>query len=125
MGRDGMFFMRRATVVLLSALTFLAACDYLPFDYTEIRLILENPTQFEGKEVKVRGAVVDVLKIPILEIRVFMLDDGTAQMPIQTSGPVPGLKQNVHLKGRVESTAIIGGKSLGLRVMEVERLQTR
>ena len=117
--------MTRATTAILLAAAALAACDYLPTGYTEIRLILENPTQFEGKEVKVRGTVVDVMKIPILEIRVFMLSDGTGQIPIQTTGSVPAAKQNVSLKGRVESTAIIGGQSLGLRIMEIDRLQTR
>ena len=53
------------------------------------------------------------------------VNDGTGQIPVQTSSPVPGFKQNVSLKGRVESTAIIGGQSFGLRIMEVERLQTR
>ena len=117
--------MKRATVVIVLAVTFLAACDYLPIGYTEIRSIVANPTQYEGKEVKVRGAVVDVLKVPILEIRVFMLNDGTGQIPIQTSAPVPGINQNVSLKGRLESTVIIGGQSLGLRIMEVERLLVR
>ena len=100
----------------------LPGCDQLPFGYTELRAIAENPAQFEGKEVKVRGTVVDVVKLPILEIRVFVLKDETGQMPVQTTNAVPALNQEVMLKGRVESTAIIGGQSLGLRIMETQRL---
>jgi cytochrome c-type biogenesis protein CcmE len=102
----------------------LAACDQLPFGYTDLRAIEQNPAQYEGKEVKVRGTVVDVLKLPIVDIRVFTLRDETGQLPIHTNGAVPALKQSVAVKGRVESAAIIGGQSLGLRVVEIERLRT-
>jgi hypothetical protein len=102
--------------------TGLAGCDQLPFGYTELRAIAENPARFEGKEVKVKGTVVDVMKLPILEIRVFVLKDATGQMSVQTSNAMPALNQNVVLKGRVESTAIIGGQSLGVRIMETQRL---
>jgi len=115
-------FSRPAVVAVLAA-ALLAACDLLPIGYTDIRAIVASPPQFEGREVKIRGTVTDVVKVPLIEIRVFVLDDGTGRIPVQTSGTLPALKQSVSLKGRIESAAIIGGQSLGLRVMETERLR--
>lgn len=106
----------------LLLVTALTGCDQLPFGYTELGAITENPAQFEGKEVKVKGTVVDVTKLPFLEVRMFVLKDDTGQVSVQTTNAVPALNQTVALKGRVESTAIINGQSLGLHIKETKRL---
>ena len=100
----------------------LLGCDYVPFGFSSIQEITANPAQFEGREIKIAGTVVDVLKIPILEIRVYVLKDDTGQIAVATNGVLPGMNQKIAIRGVVESAAIIGGQSLGLHVTEVKRL---
>ncbi len=109
-------------VLLAAMLTLVAGCDYLPFGFTPVGDIIGNPAKFEGQEVRIKGTVADSVKIPLLEIRVFTLDDGTGQVPVATNGIMPGVHQKVAVRGRVESAAIIGGQSIGLHVTEIKRL---
>ncbi len=112
----------KVPLLLAAVLTLVAGCDYLPFGFTPVGDIVANPAKFEGQEVRIKGTVAEALKIPLLEIRVFTLDDGTGQVPVATSGIMPGSQQKVAVRGRVESAAIIGGQSIGLHVTEIKRL---
>jgi hypothetical protein len=109
-----------AVAVLAAAL--LAGCDYLPFGYTSIREITAAPASFEGKEVKLKGEVTDITKVPLLDLKSFVLHDGTGEIAVTTKGALPAVKSKVALAGTVASAAIIGGQSLGLHVSEIKRL---
>lgn len=111
----------RIWFVLLVALT-LAGCDYLPFGYTPVRDIVAAPANFEGKEVKLRGTVRDVTKLPVLNVKTYTLRDDTAEITVATEGNLPAVNDRISLKGIVKSALIIGGQSLGLRVEETKRL---
>ncbi len=106
----------------LLAAALLAGCDYLPFGYTPIKAIVAAPTSFEGKEVKLKGRVKDITKLPIVDLKSFMLQDGTGEISVTTRGNLPAVSDNVALKGTVTSMAIIGGQSMGLHVKEIKRL---
>ncbi len=99
----------------------MGGCDYLPFGTTPIKDIVAAPANFEGKEVKLRGTVTSVTKVPLLDIRQYTLDDGSGEIAVVASGDLPAEKTKVMVKGKVESTAIIAGQSLGLRLRESER----
>lgn len=113
---------RSGASVALAAAFALAGCDYLPFGYTPLKEIVAAPAQFEGREVKVKGRVTDVIKLPILG-QAYALEEGGAEVMVSTQGALPALKAEVALKGTVKSTAIIGGQSLGLRIEETQRLR--
>lgn len=100
----------------------LAGCDYLPFGYTPIKEIVSAPANFEGREVKIKGTVKDVVKLPILG-QAFVLQEEGADISVMTQGTLPKMNSEVALKGTVKSAAIIGGQSLGLRVEETRRLR--
>ncbi len=113
---------RLFTVVLaLAAGLVLAGCDYLPFGYTPVKDILAAPANFEGKEVKLKGRVKDVVKL--LGLKAFTLQDETGQITVVTGGNLPAANDTVVLKGTVKSAVIVGGQSMGLRVEETERLR--
>jgi hypothetical protein len=116
-----MGMLRPAAVVLIAALA-LAGCDYLPFGYTPLKEIVAAPAQFEGREVKVKGRVGDVIKLPILG-QAYTLQEGGAEVMVTTQGTLPAANTEVALNGTVKSTAIIGGQSLGLRIEETKRLR--
>ncbi|MBX3662532.1 MAG: hypothetical protein KF804_08790 [Burkholderiales bacterium] len=103
------------------AVLLLAGCDALPFGDTPIRDITAAPANFEGKEVKLRGKVTSVTKLPILDLRSYTLQDATGEISVTTRGELPAADETVGLRGTVRSAAIIGGQSLGLRVEEIRR----
>lgn len=117
--------MRTPKSVLAALLTALAlaGCDYLPFGYTPIKDIVAAPANFEGKEVKVKGKVRDVIKLPILDFKAYTLYEEGGEIAVTTHGALPAANAEIALKGTVKSAVIIGGQSLGLRVEETQRLR--
>ena len=109
----------RSAVCLLAA-TCLAGCDYLPFGFTKIGEIAAKASQFEGREVK----VTEISKIPLLNIKSYVLQDDTGTITVITTGTLPAMDQEVGLRGIVESMLIVGGQSFGLTLKEIARLRT-
>lgn len=110
---------------LLSALgVTLAAggCNMIPIGFTTIKEITEAPAHFDGKEIKLKGKVKSVTKVALLDIKLFVLDDGTGQVMIIPTENMPAENETVALSGVVENVAIIGGQSLGMHIKETRRL---
>lgn len=105
------------------AAALLEGCDHLPFGYTPIKDIAAAPATFEGKAVKLKGKVLDITRLPIIELKAFTLQDETGQITVTTQGNLPAVNDAVALEGTVKSAIIIGGQSLGLRVEETKRLR--
>jgi hypothetical protein len=116
--------MRLAKVVVgvLVLAPILGGCDYLPFGYTPVKEITANAAGFEGREIKVKGTVVDVLKIPVLG-QAYTLEQDHAQIVVVTAGLLPALKSEVALKGTVRSAVIVSGNAIGTRIEETKRLR--
>ena len=112
---------RRRVLAVLCLCLVLPGCDYLPFGYTPAKEITSNPASFEGREVKLKGRVVDVVRLPVLG-QAYTLEQDGAQLFVVTRGELPAVKSEVALKGMVRSVAIIGGKALGTQVEETKRL---
>jgi len=112
----------RAISIALLAAFMVAGCDYLPFGYTPVKDIVSAPAGFEGKEVKLKGRVKDITKLPFLNLKMYTLQDETGEIGITTQGDLPAANESIALKGTVRSAVIIGGQSLGLRVEETRRL---
>jgi cytochrome c-type biogenesis protein CcmE len=116
--------LRSVTVALsVACAVVLAGCDYLPFGYTPVKDITAAPANFEGKEVKLKGKVRDVIKLPIVDLKAYTLQDESGEITVTTHGALPSANAEVALKGIVKSAVIIGGHSLGLRVEETKRLR--
>ena len=107
------------TAIALAAALSLAACDY--FGFTPIKEIVDAPGQFEGKEVKIKGAVAS--PVQVLSLRTFIVKDETGEIAVTTNGSLPPAGAQVAVKGTVRSAVIVGGKSAGLRVEETQRLR--
>ncbi len=110
-------------VLLLAGLLALGGCVYLPVGYTSIKEINEAPANFDGKEVKVKGTVKDLTKIPFLDVKQYVLDDGTGEILVITEGTLPAERETVVVRGKVESPVIVGGQALGLHLKEIERVR--
>ena len=106
---------------LLVVTGVVVGCSLFDFGFTQIGEIIKNPSQFDGKEVKVRGRVVDVVKLPFLETKMYTLKDETGQFLVITAGDMPAMGSEARVKGIIQNVAIIGGQSLGLHLKESER----
>ena len=100
----------------------LSGCDYLPFGFTPIGQVVGQAASFEGREVKLRGRVVDVNKIPVLNISIYTLRDDSGEIVVVQPVELPGIGDEVALRGRVESLFILAGQGLGTTVKEIGRL---
>ena len=108
-------------VILLGVIGVLCK-DYMPFGFTEIGQLSARPQSFEGKQVKVKGKVVGTLKVPFIESKSYVLDDGTGEVTVTTNFALPTKGDKVALVAVGNSAAIIGGDSIGFRLQEIEKL---
>ncbi len=111
-----------ARSVIIAAMLMLAACDQLGIGYTSVAEIRAAPGQYEGKEVKVRGVARAVTRMPLVDVRTFILEQDGSELLVITEATLPGEGERIALRGIVHSAAIIEGQALGLRVHEIERL---
>ena len=109
-------------LMLLFCLPLLAGCDNSPFGFVKIGDITSQPASYEGKEVKVRGEVTDVAKIPFIETMIYTLRDDTGEITVFTFDNLPQVHQRLAITGKVQSAAIIGGEAFGVRLKESRRL---
>ncbi len=114
-------FMLIVIVLLLGVVGFLTK-DYLPFGFIEIAEINKSPNKFEGQKVKVKGEVVDRLKIPFFDSKSYVIDDGTGRVTVLTNIALPEIGSYVAIIAIGSNTAIIGGESIGFRLQEIKVL---
>ncbi len=109
-------------LVFAVAAALVGGCDYSPFGYTPIKDLVAAPASFEGKEVKLKGKVTDITRVPIVELKSFVVQDDTGEIAVITQGTLPAVNDTVKLAGTVTSAVIFGGQAFGLHVKEVRRL---
>lgn len=109
-------------LLLVGLLLGLAGCDYLPFGFTPIADVLSQSAAFEGREVKLQGRVVDVNKIPFLNIEIYTLRDDSGEIIVTRPAELPRVGDTLAVRGRVESLMILGGEGLGTTFRETGRL---
>lgn len=96
-------------------------CDRFPIRAVNINDIQSNPTKYETKEIIICGKVTNVVKIPFVGIRMYMVNDGSGELPVIAGATLPGLNENVTVTGIVDSTMIIGDQTIGLKLREIKR----
>lgn len=113
---------------LFAALTVMGlllagGCASLPVGFTDVREIKAAPANFDGKEVKLKGRLKVLAKVPLIEVALYSLDDGTGEiMVIPAEKTLPVDQGTIAISGVVESMAIVGGSSLGLHIKDARKL---
>ena len=108
----------------LALLFGLGGCDHLGIGVTPIAEIVRDPGKFKGQEVHLKGTVRDTRTIPVLNARSYVLEDPTGEISVTAKGELPAKGDKLVVRGRVESLAIIGGKSFGTGLTEFDRSKT-
>jgi hypothetical protein len=123
--KQGKVFLRATAfwAILVLCTSLFSGCDYLPTGRVTIKDIISNPSQYDGKEVKVKGVVSDVTKIPLVGVKFYVLNDQNAQIFVVPKESVPASKSTVTVIGVVKNVAIIGGESIGPHIEEVRRVE--
>lgn len=104
-------------------LFLIVSCDYAPWGYTKIGEITKSPSSFEGKQLKLKGVVKNVVKIPLTDVKIYELDDGTGEIIVVAQGSLPSLNGEISVKGKIESMAVLGTQAIGLRLIEEKRFE--
>jgi hypothetical protein len=99
----------------------LSGCEQLDYGYTQIGDLLKNPSRYNGMEVKVRGTVTGVVKLPFFSVKMYTIKDDTGEVPVLTYDTLPGLDAEVRVRGALQTMAIVGKDTIGLHVREIKR----
>ena len=88
---------------------------------TPISQLNASPANFDGKEVMLRGVAKDVTRMPLFNLKSYVLKDDSGEATILTERELPKMNEEIRVKVRVGNLAIINGESLGTTFVEVER----
>jgi hypothetical protein len=99
---------------LATLLVAVAACGTVGCTgATEIDKLLSNPEQYNGEEVKVRGTVTNAVRIPLVDIRIYHVQDATGEVVVLTSEELPSRGDEVSVKGTFSTLGSVNGRGLG------------
>jgi hypothetical protein len=115
--------MRRllALGALLTAL-LVPSCSQLGIGFTKIGDLLANPHKYSAQEVRVRGRVTNVLKLPFVATKIYSIRDDSGEINVRTDREAPLVEATeVRVKGVLDTVATIGNQNVGLHLREVER----
>ncbi len=90
---------------------------------TAIHEINTAPANFDGKEVMLSGITKNPTRIPVIDLKAYVLEDNTGEVIILTDAELPAMGIAVTVRVRIESLAIINGEALGTTVVELQRYE--
>jgi hypothetical protein len=94
--------------ILFWLILALTACDTL-FP-TPIAKIIQNPRNYEGKQVMVSGRVVDTFSLVV--VRYFVIKDDTGEIAVVTERSTPKKGEQIKVIGKVEEAFALGDQQL-------------
>ena len=88
-----------------------------------INEINTSPVNFDGKEVKLRGIAKNPTRLPLVNLKSYVLEDESGEITILTELDLPKMNEKITIRVRVKSLAIVKGEAVGLTVTELERYE--
>jgi uncharacterized protein YdeI (BOF family) len=88
---------------------------------TPVADIVKSPASFDGKEVTLRGTAKDQTRIPLVDMKSYVLKDNSGEIMILTDGELPKTDEKLTVKVKVQNLAIVNGESLGMAATEISR----
>ncbi len=101
-------------VISLLGMIFISGCNILT---TPIKKIIENPRDYNGKQVTVSGQVGEIFSLFV--IKYFVIKDDTGEIIVVTQRPLPKKDAKIKVKGTVEEAFSIGDQQL-IVILETE-----
>jgi hypothetical protein len=88
---------------------------------TPISEINASPANFDGKEVMLHGVAKEPTRLPLLNLKSYVLKDDSGEIDILTEGDLPKVNEEINVRVKVANIAIINGEPLGTTVTEIAR----
>jgi hypothetical protein len=104
--------------IALAAGIMLAGCSV---NATPIRDVTASPANFDGKEVTLHGTAKDATRIPLVNMKSYVLKDDTGEIMVLTEGELPKANEKLTVRAKVANLAVINGEPLGTTVTEISR----
>ena len=92
-------------------------------DIVAIHEINESPVNFDGKEVKLKGIAKNPTRLPLVNLKSYILEDSSGEIMILTESDLPKMNEEITIRAKVNSLAIVKGEAVGLTVIELERYE--
>ena len=105
------------TIVLAAGLSACAASLRNP----RVADLRDNPGRYQNHSVNIDGVVTTSWGLPLVPFRLYKVDDGTV---LSQAMRMPARGAKVHVRGRVDDVAVLGGQALGLHLKE-EKLDVK
>ncbi len=90
-------------------------------EIVSIREINASPVDFDGKEVRLRGVAKNPTRLPLIDLKSYVLEDAGEEIVVLTEADLPRMNEEITVRVRINSLAIIRGEALGLMAIELER----
>jgi len=105
----------RIAIILIVLINLFCAASV-----TKIGQIREEPTRFHEKFVSVTGTVEDVFAIPLIDVVLIKLDDGTGSLWVKPvdGDNIPRTGVRIHVTGEIKTGITFSGKTFGILLFE-------
>jgi hypothetical protein len=103
------------------AVLLLSGCAKLGIGFTKISELHANPQKFTAKEVSIKGKVVNAMKLPLVQTRIYAVQDETGAISVQTEAEPPAIGAEVKVKGTLDTLFVMGLQRSGPYLKEIER----
>ncbi len=90
---------------------------------TPIKEINDAPVNFDGQEVVLKGTPKNPTRIPLVNLKSYVLEDSSGEITVLTESDLPKMNEEITIRAKVKSLAIVKGDALGLTVTELERYE--
>jgi hypothetical protein len=97
------------------------SCDRLGFGIRKIGDVLADPQKYSSQEIRIRGTVTNVIKVPFVGTKLYSVQDGSGEIIVRSSQYPPLTGSEVRVKGVLETVATLGSQQIGLHLREIER----
>lgn len=78
--------------------------------YDRIEDIARYPSDFEGREVLVRGTVKQILSPPTINVTFLLIDDGSGEIWARVPEPMAGEDEKATIEGRIQRELSVPGE---------------
>jgi len=83
--------------------------------------ILDSPSQYEGKDITIRGTVGETAWFALVGKGAYQLGDGSGNIWVVTGQPPPQKGLSISSQGEVQTAFSIAGQSYGTVLLETQR----
>lgn len=110
-------------IMFILAVFLLAGNQASADDIVSINEINESPVNFDDKEVKLKGIAKNPTRLPMVNLKSYVLADKSGEITVLTELDLPKMNEEITIRVKVRSLAIVQGEAVGLTVFELERYE--